>query len=112
METHRQLVPCDIETVWPQIEHRMVPWLEQEPGGVADLLQQVRDGRALCWRSYDTVFILALVPSPGGVDLFIRAAASIQPTTDSAMRHMDALRDIAYELGANKIRFRSPRAGW
>jgi hypothetical protein len=106
-------MPCDIDAIWPQIKDRMMPWLQAVPGGVQDLLQEIRDGRSLCWRSPDVVLVLSLVPAPGGTrHLFIRAAASFRPGEDALETHMPLLCRLAADLGATEIRFRSLRAGW
>jgi hypothetical protein len=107
-----KLVPCDLRAHWPSIRDRALPYLEGLPGGAAELLREFDEGRTTAWLNEEAIVVLSLVPAPGGLDLFVRAAVSFNPGLNAVAHILPDLRTIAADLGATSIRFRSARAGW
>jgi hypothetical protein len=105
--------PCDFDSVRNLVEEKLRPEAEKVDGGYEELLLELSDKRALCWRSKDAVLVLSLAPtSRGERDLFVRAMVSIGASTDAIDEHLPHVERIAKDLGAARIRFRTMRRGF
>jgi hypothetical protein len=107
------LVPCNIDDVWSLVRRRALPWLDPAEGGEKQFLEECRSGRSLAWRSQEVLVVLSLVPAHGREkDLFVRAMVSLAGSNDVGGSVLVDVEKIARDLGANRIRFRSARAGF
>lgn len=108
-----EMWPTTIEAVWPLVREKALPELQRSPGGAMALMEQCREGRATVWRGKEAVFVLSLAPNAdGGLDLFVRMAVSLSPDADVIGTHLGFLQRVAFDLGADAIRFRTLRRGF
>jgi hypothetical protein len=105
--------PCEIDEIWPLVRTRAGWLLDAQPGLEEDLLRDCAAKLAFCFRSDTAAAVLSLSPAPSGEwHLFVRFAISLGEGRDVVHEHMPFLEQLARDLGASEIRFRTTRRGW
>ena len=103
--------PANLSAIWPLVEKHAGRILAAEPGGADELLREWREGRAFCFASEEGALVLSLAPVADSWDLFVRLAVSWGGPV-KYQDHEAFLSQVARDLGATRIRFRTRRRGW
>jgi len=102
---------CQLQDVLPLVEAKARRLLADTDGGLEKVVEDCRAKLAFCFRSQTAFAVLSLAPATSGWVLFVRLAMSLSGTT--AMHdHMPFIEQVARDLGAKSIRFRTTRHGW
>jgi hypothetical protein len=113
MSVSNRLLLVSVSDVWHRIESVATPLLDSDGVTGEDLRLECEAGRALCFASLDGVTIVTLVPNRWRKDheLFIWLAVSTGPH-GATEQYLPELEQVARDLGAARMVFRSSRPGW
>lgn len=109
-----QLLPYDLDALWPVIGPVAEPLLEQTDCKADDLRKECREGRAMCLAHGDEVVVVTLVPNRWHNDLEMVVWLAVTVSTDGRAfeRRWPEVEGIARQLGAARVVFHSRRRGW
>lgn len=109
-----RLLLANISDVWHRIESVAEPLLDFDGTSAQQVRLECEDGKSLCFASLDGVAIVKLLPyheAPGEFELFIWLAVSTGPH-GAFEAYLPEIEQVARDLGAKHMSFRSPRPGW
>lgn len=107
------LRPSDIDAEWPRIGALAEQVLAGDDYSPDNLRQECRDGHALAFASSDGVVVVTLIPNRlrNDLELVVLLAASVGPH-GAVEAYLPEIEQVARDLGAARIVFRSRRLGW
>lgn len=95
---------ADIEEVWPT--------LGQLPAGAETAQSECRAGRALCFAGPWGSFVIGLYPHENGADLEAYVLLAVAARHGAFEFAEPSVLQVAADLGATVVAFRSVRRGW